>query len=215
MLSRKLLDETRSELAPLNKSVLNHPLLADAESGRLPLDSVKLFVENQLYIVHHDIRSLAVMAAKTNSYDEASYFTKLQNGDAQAFTLLLKMAEELNIKDVSNPRISPDAVAYTHYLAWLALYANPGEQAFALIVNLPVWGAACGRLAKALKQSYAVKNVDFLEFFSETPAWVEEEGLGIVEKYLTSPHNRFKTIAKTIQRYESMFWDAVHRGEHL
>lgn len=210
MLSRKLLDETRSELEPLNESVRNHPLLADAESGRLPLDVVKLLVENQLYIVHHDIRNLAIMTAKTTSHDEASYFTKLQNGDLQAYDLLLKMAEELNI---SNPRISPNAVAYTHYLAWLALYANPGEQAFAVIVNLPVWGAACGRLAKALKQNYAVKNVGFLEFFSETPAWVEEDGLKIVEKYVAASRQRMKTIAKTIQRYEAMFWDAVYRGD--
>lgn len=215
MQSRKILHETRSELEPLNKSVLHHPLLADAEAGKLPVDNVKLFVENQLYIVHHDIRNLALMAAKTASHDEASYFNKLCNGDIQANSLLLKMAEELNIKDISNPRISPQAVAYTHYLAWLALYANPGEQSFAIIVNLPVWGAACGRFAKALKQNYGIKQVGFLEFFSETPAWVEEEGLNIVERYLTTSQSRLKSIAKTIQRYEAMFWDAVHRGEHI
>lgn len=198
----------------LNRQILDSPFIGDAEAGVLPLDRVRLFVENQLYIVGHDIRSLAVMVGRSSSMEEASYFTKLQNGDLEAFKALTEMAEELDV-EVGRLRLIPAAAAYTHYLAWLALYANPGEQAFALIVNLPVWGAACKRLSEALKKRYKVRSTGFLDLFGETPGWVEEEGLQIVERYLAASRARMEVSAKMIQGYEAMFWDAVYRMNPL
>jgi len=50
---------------------------------------------------------------------------------------LLKLAEELRVefrwRDVDSA-----AVAYTHFLSWLALHGTLGDLAVALVVNLPV-----------------------------------------------------------------------------
>jgi len=97
------------------------------------------------------VRSLARMVVGSEHPDEAEYFSKLQMGDLEALKALNRLADELDVKK-GGERLIPEAVVYTHYLAWLALYANPGEQALALTVNLPVWGAACKRLSEALKK---------------------------------------------------------------
>ncbi|MEM0440211.1 MAG: hypothetical protein QW463_01235 [Candidatus Caldarchaeum sp.] len=211
MNAKQFLDETRNNLKPFNRRIINHPLLMEVEKGELSIDKIKLFAENQHYIVHHDIRSIALMVSRSVTGFEAEYFTALQNGDLAAFKELKKLMEELGVVH-SKLRILHEAVAYTHYLAWLSLYATPGEQAFALIVNLPVWGEACRKLSHALKTKYGVKNTGFLDFFEKTPEWVENDGLKIVEGYLPSSAERMKTIAKLIQGYELMFWDAIYKG---
>lgn len=210
----QFLERVREELKPLNQYVINHPLLAEAEAGKLPLDRVRLFVENQYYIVFHDVRSLAIMVSRASDQREAEYLTTLLNGDVEGFKTLKILGEELNIpfRDFTELRILHEAVSYTHYLAWLAFYANPGEQVFALIVNLPVWGGGCSRLGKALKTVYNVKNTQFLDLFANIPDTVEKQGLEVVEKYLPQSGGRMRLFARMIQGYESMFWDAIYRA---
>ncbi len=208
------LNQVRQELAAVNKRVEEHPMLAEAEQGVLSIDAVRLFIENQYYIVHHDLRSLSLMVSRAQDEFEISYLNKLQQGDLTAFEELKKLGAEVGAALTSFPklRIIPEAVSYTHYLAWLALYGNTGEQVFALIVNLPVWGHACARLGKALREKYGVKNTGFLDGFANLPNWVEQDGLKIIEKYIQSSGDRMRMIAKTIQSYEISFWDAVYRG---
>ena len=210
--ARSLLEEVRTELAELNEEITRHAFLEEAEAGRLPLDRLRLFVENQLYIVSYDARSLARMLAATRSSEEADYFSRLLEADLAALRSLGELGEELGIEadDPHGLRLLPAATAYTHYLAWLSCYANPGEQAFALIVNLPVWGAACARLGRALSTRYGVKKTAFLDAFASIPSWVEEEGLEIAGRYLPSSRGAMRTIAKMIQGYEKLFWDAVY-----
>lgn len=210
--ARRLLEEIRKELSGLNEEITGHAFIADAEAGRLPLDRLRLFAENQLYIVSHDARSLARMTAGARSIEEASYFSRLLEGDLSALRSLGELGEELGVRpgDLYSLRLIPEAVAYTHYLAWLSCYANPGEQALALIVNLPVWGAACARLGRALSTRYGVKRTVFLDSFASIPGWVEEEGLGIAEKYLPSSEGAMRVAARMIQRYEKLFWDALY-----
>ena len=208
------LNQVRLELGAVNKRVEEHPLLAEAERGALPLDTIKLFVENQYYIVHHDLRSLSLMVSRASDEFEINYLQKLQQGDAAAFKELKKLGAEIGAPLTEFPklRIIPAAVSYTHYLAWLALYGNTGEQVFALIVNLPVWGSACSRLGNALREKYGIKNTGFLDGFASLPEWLEEDGLLIIERYLAASRDRMRMIAKIIQSYETSFWDAVHKG---
>ncbi|MCS7146040.1 MAG: TenA family transcriptional regulator [Nitrososphaerota archaeon] len=214
MRARSFVSELRSELKQVNEQIEKHPYIKDAESGALPLERLKLFVENQYYIVHHDMRSLALMAGRASRDDEVNYFSRLGQGDLLAFRELIKLGEELGtpLRDFNEMRILPSAVAYTHYLAWLSLYAGTGEQVAAIIINLPVWGRACGRLAAALERRYNVTSTGFLRGFAEPPGWIEEEGIAILEKYLPDAEGRVRLAAKMIQSYELGFWDALYRG---
>ena len=213
----ELLRSVREELHGLNQRIVSNRFLSEAAKGKLAIDKIRLFVENQYYIVYHDARSLALMVNSSKTKEEAEYFAKLLEGDLLAFRNLIELGDELGVafRPFEELRIIPGSVAYTHYLAWLALYGNPGEQAFALIVNLPVWGEACAKLGEALRKNYGVRNTKFLDAFATLPSWVEEDGLAIVGNYLKGTGDNFRLIAKMIQHYEIGFWEGIYRGEKV
>lgn len=209
MRARDLVQAIRNELQNVNEMILNHQFIIDAEKGRLPLEAFKIFVAQQYYIVYHDARSLALMASRAINTNEFEFFLELSKGDMEALKLLEKMGLELNIT-IKNIEPIPEAVAYTHYLAWLALYGNPGYQVIALIINLPVWGANCKRLSAALKNQYNLRETGFLDLFSQPYEQIETKGLEIIENYLDYSEG-MKNVSKLIQKYELMFWDAIYR----
>ena len=211
---REFLERVREELQEVNKRVEKHPMLLEAERGVLPVEAIRRFVENQYYIVHHDIRSLSLMVCRAGDELEVRYLNGLLQGDVVAFEELKKLGAEVGAppRELHRLNILPAAVSYTHYLAWLALYGNTGEQVFAIIVNLPVWGAACARLGRALRERYGVRSTGFLDTFANLPSWVEENGAEIVSRYLPSSAERMRMAARLIQSYEESFWNSVYRG---
>lgn len=209
---KEFLEEIRRSLSSMNQSILEHPYLVEAEDGRLPIEKVKLFAENQHYIVYHDLRSLSLMVTRSTDRQEAEYFSRLLQGDIEAFASLKKLCDALEIKAHrwEEMRIVPEAVSYTHFLNFLALHANPGEQAFSIVVNLPVWSRACFRLGRALRERYGLKETSFFDSFVEMPSWIEEEGLEIASRYLERSEARMRHFARMIQSYEKSFWDGIY-----
>ncbi|MCE4625617.1 MAG: hypothetical protein F7C35_07135 [Desulfurococcales archaeon] len=209
MRAAEVVERLREELRGLNEGVINHPYVREAEAGELPIEKIERFVINQLYIVPHDLRSLSIMLSRSVLQDEIDLFKTAVEGDYTALKELRKLAAELGIGEERLYDIIPDAVAYTHYLAWLALYATPGEAAIALVVNLPVWGNAVSRLGRALKERYGIKEIGFFEAFSGDYSWFEQLAYPVIERY--ADYRKYRRVARTIQAYEKMFWDAIYR----
>ncbi len=205
--------KVRKDLSEENKKIVDHPFIKDAETRSLTEEKIKLFVLHQNYIVAHDLRSLALMLTRSVNQDEAEFFQLLIQGDAEALRRLHSFAEELSLKmeDLGSQPIIPEAVSYTHYLAWLAIYANAGEQAAALTVNLPVWGEACRRLGAALKAQYGYRKLGFFELFSEPFDAIEAAAHKVMGRYIEVSYVNMVKCAKMIQRYELMFWDGIYR----
>jgi thiaminase len=212
--ARALLAEVRKELEPLNSSVLNCRFLLRAERGELTFEDLRSFVENQIYIVSHDAKSIALMAARATHAEESAYFADLARADLEALRALEELADELGAGrgPVHSLNIIPHVVDYTHFPAFLAAHRNPGEQAFALIVNLHVWSAACARLLKAVSERYGLRRTRFLELFSSVPGWVEERGLQVCERYFAEHAESMKLFARLIQSYELSFWEGLGGG---
>lgn len=212
MKATSLLKEVRDWLAPLNQKILGHPYIAEAEKGTLHLDKVKAFVTNQYYIISHDIKSLALMLSRSGTRREADFFKNVLNGDVEGLRLLLKLAESLgfSVQELENYTPIPEAVAYSHYMAALACFTFPGEQAMALIVNLPVWGSNCGKLSKALRERYGIDETGFLDIFASPMEEAEKEALQLMEGYLPARREQMKRAAQLIQAYELMFWDGIY-----
>ena len=212
MEAESLLKEMRDWLAPLNEKISRHLYIGEAEKGALPLDKVKAFVTNQYYIVSHDIKSLALMLSRSLTRGEADFFKNVLDGDVEGLKLLVKLAESLrfSVQELENYSPIPEAVAYTHYMATLASFASPGEQAMALIVNLPVWGSNCGKLSKALREKYNIEETGFLDIFTSPMDEAEKEALKVMEGYLPGRREPMKRAAKLIQAYELMFWNGIY-----
>lgn len=213
MNARELLDDVRRELEPLNSSIINHPLIKDAEKGVLSMNVIRAFVINQWYIINHDLRSIAIAMSKTRNVQELMLMKKFLDGDYGALMELRKLMKELGIAedDPVTLNIVPEAIAYTHYLSWLANYTEPCEFAFALIVNLPVWGNVVYRLGQSLSNKYGIKEVGLFEAFKGPFDDLENEALAIIDNCLNDIKiKRLKGIARIIQVYEKMFWDSIY-----
>lgn len=190
----------RKEISGLNEKILNHPAVIQ------PTEKVlKNFVENQLYIIPHDLRSLTFMLSRCKEKDEYDFFKILVNGDYEALKALDELADELNIK-FDYIKVSPRAVGYTHFLSWLALYGTPGDTAVAMVVNLPVWGENVKRLGNFVK-SLGLKSIRLFELFGGPFDALEEVAETIAERY--KDLDRYIFIAKAIQQYELDFWDGL------
>ncbi|MET1128389.1 MAG: TenA family transcriptional regulator [Thermoproteota archaeon] len=206
---KEIISALRSELEELNRERTNHPFVVEAEKGSLPLKAVKKFVANQLYIVPHDMKSLAFLLSRARDGAEAALFKALLDGDYKAMQLLKRLAEAVGLTSTeARELLDARAVAYTHYLSWLALHATLGQAAVALVVNLPVWGSNTARLARALRENYGIAETGFLELFAGPYDELENKAYIVVERYYDM--DAYRTVARMIQAYEKMFWDAVY-----
>jgi thiaminase len=193
--------------------ILNHLYVSEAEQGTLSLDKVKAFAANQYYIISRDAKSLALMVSRSTSSEEFKFFNTVFKGDEQALSLLIAMAEAMGLDAVDLEEYAPipEAVVYTHYLTALAHFASPGEQAVALIVNLPVWGSNCKRLSKAFRTSYQIEETAFLDLFAQPTEALEQHALSIIDHYLHQ-ETQLQRVARLIQAYELMFWNGIHHN---
>ncbi|AWR98068.1 TenA family transcriptional regulator [Acidianus sulfidivorans JP7] len=191
-----MLSEIRDKIKEINNQILNHPFIQSAEKGTLPIDKIQLIYDQQWYIVNSDVKSLAIMLSKAKEQDEIDFFINALQGDYTGLKILRKVANK-------QANILPSAVSYTHYLAWLANYANTGEQVLALVVNLPIWSQNCRKLAEAYKGKI---NVEFLELFANSEI-DEDEAEKIISRY---DSKNYLEIAKMIQAYELSFWNSIY-----
>ena len=107
----------------------------------------------------------------------------------------------------------PGALAYTHFVAWLALYGSDAEFAAAFLVNLPAWGRNCGRLAHALRARYGLGDaaVAFFDLFAGDAPDFEAAATLVIQGGLdrgVSPA-AIRDAARLLQGYELMYWDAL------
>lgn len=187
-----MLSEIRREISEVNSKIISNELFDSIET-------LKLFYDQQWYIVNYDLRSLSIMLARAKEQDEIDFFIGMINGDYEGLKILRKVAEK-------KMEPLPEVVSYTHYLSWLANYANPGEQALALVVNMPIWSYNCSRLAEKFKGKYDTR---FLELFSKVN--INEDSVEkIIERYNS---DRYLQIAKMIQFYELQFWKGLKEAK--
>ena len=206
--ARDIIEELRNEIRVQNEEILNHPFVEEALKGSLPLDKIKMFVKNQLYIVFHDMKSLAHLISRSKAMDEVEFFSTLYLGDKEAFGALLELARELGVQTVSFEEVDPGAVAYTHYLSWLSLHATLGEAAIALVINLPVWGSNTKKLSIALREKYGISKTRFLDIFAGPYDDLEKKSYPLIERYYNL--ERYRSVVRFIQYYEKMFWDSLY-----
>jgi TENA/THI-4/PQQC family. len=193
----KVIETLRRELEPLNREI--------AEALRPSREALLSFVANQLYIVPHDLKALSAAMAKAGERDEYTFIKTLIDGDFAALGALRELAEELGVEFLWES-VDPAAVAYTHFLSWLAIHGTVGDLAVAMTVNLPVWGHNCAALAEWARRN-GVKNTKFMAIFAGPYDELEALAEPIAERYLD--WGRYRFVARAIQRYELEFWRAV------
>jgi pyrroloquinoline quinone (PQQ) biosynthesis protein C len=211
----KFVEGVRRELQPLNERILNHPYLQALGAGRIERERLRLFAAQQSYIIESDLRSVAQMVARAGSECSQAFFLELLEGERVA----LKALDLFRAAVVAAPEPPlsdeplPGAFAYCAFVAWLSLYASEAEFAGALLINLPVWGANCGRMAEGLQGKYGLSEADvaFFTLFASAPPGFEDRAAAVVGEGLARgvAPGSIRQAASLLQGYELLFWDTM------
>ncbi len=210
-----LIEAARQELQPLNARILNHPYIQALQAGRVGREQLRLFAVQQAHIIGSDLRSVALMVARAGTERSRAFFIELLEGERAALQALGLFAAAVGTAP-STPGADeplPGAFAYSAFVAWLSLYASEAEFAGALLINLPVWGANCGRMAEALRRLYGLADGDvaFFTLFATPPPGFEERAAAVVAEGLGRGVARgdVRRAAALLQGYELIFWDTM------
>ena len=88
--------------------------------------------------------------------------------------------------------------------------------AAAFLVNLPAWGANCGRVSRALLTKYglAPAAVAFFDLFAAPPAGFEEAATAVIAGGVARgvEPGLIRRAAHLLQGYELLYWDTLHQA---
>jgi len=212
--ARQLVEQIRSDLKPLEESVLFHPYLSALEAGQVQRETLKMFAGQQYHIISSDLRSIALSVSRHGTLPSRTFLMNVLRGEAAALDRLQSFARALGVSvgDLEGFEPLPAAHAYCAFVAWLALYGSDAELAGAFLVNFAAWGANCARVSKGLREKYGFAEADvaFFDFFAQLHAR-EEEALAVIQGGLERgiAPALIQRAARMLQRYELMYWDAI------
>ncbi len=205
----ELLALVRAELAPVAHSLAEHRYLLAVESGRVPVESLRIFAGEQRAIIASDRNSFEHLMQRFPEPPAAGFFRELAAGEAEALRLLERFAAAVRLCGEYEPLAG--CQAYSAYVAWLALNGSPADVALAFLANLESWGRSCARMRDALRPEYGDDAVAFFEFFARAPQAFEERALELVA---TGEPSSARRAARLLQAYELLYWDSLADGLH-
>ena len=215
--AKKLVEEIRRDIKSMDKTILSHPYLEAAEKGLIPKEKLSHFVGEQQRIIESDLRSVALLVSRCTTEKTQRFFLDVLAGEDAAFKVLHVLADAMDLTEewLESYTSSSESQAYTHFVAWLASHGSPAELAGAFLVNLPAWGANCGRMADALRKSYGFtsEHVEFLVLFATPRPEAEHPSIEIIQEGLdqgVSPR-RIHDAARFLQANELLFWTGLHK----
>ncbi len=146
------------------------------------------------------------------------FFQGVLAGEAAALDALRAFARALGMNEalLEAYEPAPGALAYSAFMAWLALYGGDAEVAAGFLVNFSAWGANCGRMSRALRTQYGLRETDtaFFDLFAAPPGDFEAGALAVVDGALArgADPRLIKRSARLLQGYEKLFWDTLQQA---
>jgi len=214
--ARRLVEEIRRELDPVEQEIRRHPYLAALEAGRVRREDLARFAGEQHHIIRSDLRSIALLVNRFGATPSGSFFQAVLGGETAALAALGAFAATVGMDDrrLQAYEPVPGAHAYTAFMAWLALYGSEAEVAAGLLVNFAAWGANCGRMSRALRDHYGFddKATAFFDLFTAPPGEFESQAMTVVADGLArgAEPRLIKRAARLLQGFEKLYWDTLH-----
>jgi len=205
MTALEFLERLRYELSEINNKILRHRFITEIVEGKLDINKIKDFAEQQFYIASNDAKALAIMYSRSN-FPENDFFLKLLIEHQEALKRLMNFLKNLNV-DVSKIKPKAQTVAFTHFFFKLAFLHNIEEQIVCILINFPIFIENLNKIGKALKEKYNIQEVSFFEE-AKWDKELEFLALKILENYKLGEN--VKISARLIQEYELMYWDSFY-----
>jgi pyrroloquinoline quinone (PQQ) biosynthesis protein C len=181
-----LIAEIGEQLKPVEERLRAHPYLAALDEGRINRAALRLIAGEQYHIINSDLRSVGLLLHRHAHLSSRDYLLASLQAEAAAGAALLAFASRacgMSEADLAAYERVPGCQSYPAYVAWLAAYGSDAEFAATFLVNLPAWGAACGRMSAALKDRYGLPEaaVVFFDLFAQGDPDFEENSLQVIQ----------------------------------
>jgi pyrroloquinoline quinone (PQQ) biosynthesis protein C len=212
--ARDLIETIRNELKPVEQAIAGHRYLEALRTGRVLQQALRIFTGQQYHIIASDLRSIALLLSRHGDLPSRTYLLGVLQGENAAFEALAKFAQALRMSDdeLRATEPIPAALAYSTFVAWLALYGSDAELAAGFTVNFAVWGSNCGRMSSILKARYgfSTEAVAFFDLFADLPP-ADDNVLAVIQGGLDRgvALPLIHRAARLLQGYELMFWDSM------
>lgn len=213
--ARKLVEDLRRDLAPIETQIRTHPYLTALENHQVPLSNLRAFAGEQYHIIASDLRSAAQLVARYGATPSGPFFQGVLEGEIIARDYLLRFAAALGWTeaDLKAYEPNPQAQTYPSYVTWMSVHASDAQVATSYVVNFAVFGENLGRMANALRTQYGFSAYDtaYFDFFAVLPPDFEPTALDVIQAGLNNCADvrEIKRSARLLQAYELDFWDAV------
>jgi len=213
--AKQLLDEARKAIASTEERIRRHPYLEALEARGVKKGKLALFAGQQCHIIESDLRSVALIVSRAESWRARDFLSGMLQGERAALTALgaFGQAVGLSPEQLHAAEPLPGAFAYSAYVTWLATYGTAAEFVGAFLVNLEAWGGNCGRIGRALQAGYGLSGQDvaFFDLFANAPPGFEEQGLAVVGEGLAQGADpvRIRRAARLLQGFELLYWDTM------
>lgn len=217
MEAKELVTRLRAELAPVASRMTAHPWLHALEAGALPAAALRAFAGEQLQVIPADLRSAVALAQRYAGQQAEGFLRGMARTERAALPAIGAFATAVGLTGALREDYEPIAgcQAYPSYLARLARDASAAEVAGAFLVNLEVWGGACGRMHAALRGHYGLSEADcaFFALFAGPADEFAQAGLEVIDAGLADGVRPalVARAARLLQSYELQFWDGLPR----
>lgn len=216
MSKSNVIERIQTNLSNTIDAILNHQYLNALEKNAINKEKLQIFVCEQYHIITNDRRNFAFMISKAATDLASKLFIDCLDAELNALGNLTFMADELAIDKRKLEDYEPLAAcqAYTNYLTRLAVYGSDAEILTTLLIDLPVWGANCGKMGSILKNKYGFSKNSciFLDkFATPLPEEFVNKSKELIDIAILEHEKSLRTAARLILDYELSFWDTIYR----
>jgi TENA/THI-4/PQQC family len=214
-LSRSAADLLATIQRELTPGADENRLVPSIARGTAPLAAIGALAAEELGIVASDRRSFLTLAARSDEAAAVDFFSGLAQGEGLALAKLPALAAAAGMSESKLSAYEPmaGAQAYSAFVAWLALNAEPAEVVLALFVNFAAWGEYCSTVSQALRKHYGFDDAAcaFFDFFATPVPEPAAQATAAVQAWLDAgaPVQRARRYARLLQNYELMFWNTL------
>lgn len=219
--TERIFNRIRETLRPIEGRLFKHPFLEKVEQKKYSKRQMAILPKEEYYIVSTDLLSARHLMDRFGNGPSGPFFKDLVENEEFAKRNIVMLAEALgsSLSDVEEHEPDPYCQAYPSYFARLALHGSEAEVLVALSSNFSVWWSACKRIAVALENLYEVPKeaTAFLNPLNEVPppdTPFDELTVDALKRGLAQgvQEKDIIRVARIIQHYELVFWDALERA---
>ena len=213
--AKRLIEESRNAIVSTEEQLLLHPYPEALEKKGLGKGKLTMFAVQQYYVMEYNVKAVECAHERASSPIASNFMLEMVNKVRAASDALELFSKSLGLSKETICAGEPlsGAIAYSMYTHWLASNGSTAELAAAFLGNMPLWGANCARMSRALQANYDLKKEDvaFFDMFTAASPEFERMGLEVVEDGLDHGVDPvlIRRSVRLLQRYELMFWETM------